>query len=105
MRSPNGSYDVLHVAVAYLMGRNGEFLDIVRLNDPPATITADIVETVDKADLADSSSRPDFGRPASKIAVGSNAVTLRNIETVVRWPAARLTADVRIWHVSDPTRL
>jgi hypothetical protein len=74
---------------------------IVRLNDPPATIAADTVETVDKADLADSSSRPDFGRPASKIAVGSNAGTLRNIETVVRWPAARLTADVRIWHDSE----
>src|SRR5579864_4707213 len=46
----NGSYDVLHVAVAYLMGRNGEFFDIVRLKDPPAAIAAAIAETVNKAD-------------------------------------------------------
>jgi protein SCO1/2 len=46
---PNGSYDVLHVAVAYLMGRNGEFLDIIRLKDAPAAIATGIVEAVDKA--------------------------------------------------------
>ena len=32
---PSGAYDMLHPAIAYLMGWKGEFLDLIRLNDDP----------------------------------------------------------------------
>jgi protein SCO1/2 len=46
----DGSYDVLHVAIGYLMGRHGEFLDIVHLKDAPDEIATNIAEAIDKAD-------------------------------------------------------
>ena len=46
----DGSYDVLHTAIAYLMGRNGEFLDVIHLKDDPDEIAVDIADLVDKAD-------------------------------------------------------
>jgi protein SCO1/2 len=46
---PSGAYDVLHPAIAYLMGRKGEFLDLVRLKDDPDQIV-ESVETLLKAD-------------------------------------------------------
>lgn len=39
---PSGSYDVLHPAIAYLMRRSGQFLDLVRLNEKPDEIAATI---------------------------------------------------------------
>jgi protein SCO1/2 len=42
----DGRYDVLHVAVAYLMGRHGEFLDIIRLKDQPAAVAEEIANLV-----------------------------------------------------------
>ncbi len=39
---PSGDYEVLHPAIAYLMGRNGEFLDLIRLGGDPKTITAGV---------------------------------------------------------------
>jgi protein SCO1/2 len=46
----DGSYDVLHAAIAYLMGRNGEFLEVIHLKDDPNAIATDIAELVNKAD-------------------------------------------------------
>jgi len=40
---------MLHPAIAYLMGRKGEFLDLVRLKDDPDQIV-ESVETLLKAD-------------------------------------------------------
>jgi cytochrome oxidase Cu insertion factor (SCO1/SenC/PrrC family) len=34
------SYDFSHLAIAFLMGRNGEFLDILRPGDPPPSIAS-----------------------------------------------------------------
>lgn len=41
---PSGEYDMLHPAIAYLMGRKGEFIDLIRLKDAPDAI-AGRVET------------------------------------------------------------
>jgi protein SCO1/2 len=42
---PSGTYDVLHPAIAYLMGRRGEFIDLIRLKNAPAAI-ADSIEAL-----------------------------------------------------------
>lgn len=39
---PSGDYDVLHPAIGYLMSRNGEFLDLIRLGGDPKTIAAGV---------------------------------------------------------------
>lgn len=43
-------YDVLHAAVAFLMGRHGEFLDIIHLDDDPAIIADRINKLVGASD-------------------------------------------------------
>ena len=45
-----GGYDVLHAALGYLMGRNGEFLDLIRLKGDPDEIATHVAEAIDKAD-------------------------------------------------------
>ena len=47
-RAP-GDYDMLHPALAYLMGRKGQFLNLVRLTDDAETVAATI-ETQLRAD-------------------------------------------------------
>ena len=39
---PSGNYDVLHLAMAYLMGGNGEFLNLIRLKGDPESIATGI---------------------------------------------------------------
>lgn len=46
----DGGYDVLHAAIGYLVGRNGEFLDLVRLKGDPDEIATHVAEAVDTAD-------------------------------------------------------
>ena len=43
---PDGRYDVLHAAVAYLMGRDGKFIEIIHLNDPTDAIVGEIARSV-----------------------------------------------------------
>ncbi len=45
----SGAYDVLHPAIAYLMGPKGEFLDLVRLKDDPRQI-AEMIEALLKSE-------------------------------------------------------
>ena len=46
----DGRYDVLHAAIAYLMGRHGEFLDFVRLRDRPDAIAEKITNVIAASD-------------------------------------------------------
>jgi protein SCO1/2 len=48
--NPDGGYDVSHAAIAYLMGRNGEFLDVISLRDQPDAVTARITDLIAEAD-------------------------------------------------------
>jgi len=47
---PDGGYDVSHAAIAYLMGRNGEFLDVISLRDQPDAVAARITDLIAEAD-------------------------------------------------------
>lgn len=46
----DGRYDVLHASIAYLMGRHGEFLDILHLRDQPEVIAETITNLVNASD-------------------------------------------------------
>src|SRR5216683_5650502 len=46
----DGRYDVLHTAIAYLMGRHGEFLDVIDLKDQPEVIAETITNLVAAAE-------------------------------------------------------
>jgi protein SCO1/2 len=46
---PSGDYDMLHPAIAYLMGRKGEFLDLIPLKDDPQQV-AEAVAALLKGD-------------------------------------------------------
>src|SRR6266852_718703 len=47
---PDGRYDVLHTSIAYLMGRHGEFLDVIHLKDQPEVIAETITNLVAAAE-------------------------------------------------------
>ena len=46
----DGSYDVSHTAIAYLMGRDGEFIDVLLLRDPPEAVADRIAALITDAD-------------------------------------------------------
>jgi protein SCO1/2 len=46
----DGGYEVSHAAIAYLMGRNGEFLDVVSLRDQSETVAEHIAKFIADAD-------------------------------------------------------